>query len=242
MSNQEIKCLDLTLPSPAENLACDEALLDACDAGSAAQTLRFWASPVYFAVVGYSNAVAREVNVQACRREGVPILRRCSGGGTVLQGPGCLNYALVLRFDDSSPLGTIGGANRHIMKRNAQALEQAIGRPVQIRGITDLAVGELKFSGNAQRRKRQALLFHGTFLLNFDLDRLGRLLQFPSQQPDYRLDRSHGAFVTNLDVEPGVIKAALRSAWNASDELTSVPDCAGLVREKYLTDDWNERI
>ena len=44
--------LDLTLPSPAENLACDEALLDWCESGEGVETLRFWESPVPFIVVG----------------------------------------------------------------------------------------------------------------------------------------------------------------------------------------------
>jgi lipoate-protein ligase A len=242
MTGQDIQFLDLTLPSPAQNLACDEALLDACDAGTSPQSLRFWESTHYFAVVGFSNQADREINVEACRREGVPIYRRCSGGGAVLQGPGCLNYTLVLRIDETGPLASIASTNRHIMERHAQALSRALNVSARVRGITDLAVGELKFSGNAQRRKRHALLFHGTFLLNFDLARLERLLQFPSQQPDYRQNRPHGAFVKNLGVSRHVIQSALRHEWNADSEMGDVPDCDALVREKYETDAWNLRM
>ena len=39
-----MKLLDLTLPSPAENLACDEALLDWCENGEGEEVLRFWES------------------------------------------------------------------------------------------------------------------------------------------------------------------------------------------------------
>jgi hypothetical protein len=59
--------LDLTLPTPAENLACDEALLDLCEEGGAGEVLRFWEPREYFVVVGYANKVASEVNVNACR-------------------------------------------------------------------------------------------------------------------------------------------------------------------------------
>ena len=83
--------LDLTIPSPAENLACDEALLDWCESGDGVECLRFWESPEPFVVVGYANKVETEVNVAACEARKIPILRRCSGGGTVVQGPGCLN-------------------------------------------------------------------------------------------------------------------------------------------------------
>src|SRR5688572_6131078 len=99
MAPCSMRWLDLTFPTPAENLACDEALLDLCEAGFADEVLRFWESPTHFVVVGYGNKVDSEVEVAACRADGIPILRRCTGGGTVLQGPGCLNYSLVLRIE-----------------------------------------------------------------------------------------------------------------------------------------------
>ena len=61
-----MKLLDLTLPSPAENLACDEALLDACEESGGDEILRFWEARETFVVVGYANKVATEVNLDAC--------------------------------------------------------------------------------------------------------------------------------------------------------------------------------
>jgi lipoate---protein ligase len=233
--------LDLTLDSPAANLALDEALLDGCENGGA-EVLRFWESPEYFVVVGYSNAIETETNVAECQKSNIAILRRCSGGGTVLQGPGCLNYSLVLDFEKELALQTIPGANCDIMKRNAQAIRSALGRDVNIRGITDLAIGELKFSGNAQRRKRRTLIFHGTFLLNFDLQLVSRLLRTPSKEPDYRAGREHRTFLTNLRCAADVIKQAMRSTWNASDGDITVPDLQRLIDEKYSQDDWNRKF
>ena len=82
-----MRLLELTLPSPAENLALDEALLLEHD-GVAVECLRFWESPVHFVALGVSGKMQADVDVDACARDGVPILRRASGGGTVLQGPG----------------------------------------------------------------------------------------------------------------------------------------------------------
>ena len=113
--------LDLTLASPAENLACDEVLLDWCESGEGAECLRFWESPEPFVVVGYANKVASEVNVVACEARKIPILRRCSGGGTVVQGRGCLNYSLVLPITKDGPLHSIAVANQFIMRRNRAA-------------------------------------------------------------------------------------------------------------------------
>ena len=150
--------LDLTMPSAAANLACDEALLDACDQETGPEVLRFWEPRECFVVVGYANEAAREVRLEACRRAGIDVFRRCSGGGAVVQGPGCLNYTLVLNITHGGALDTIPAANRHIMERHRRVLCALLDRPVEVQGFTDLTVGQRKFSGNAQRRKRRALM------------------------------------------------------------------------------------
>jgi lipoate-protein ligase A len=249
-----VTLLDLTLPTPAENLACDEALLDFFEEKGGAGVLRFWEPDNHFAVVGYANRVQKEVNVAACEEEKIPIFRRCSGGGTVLQGPGCLNYSLIAPIEESGPLRTITSANQFIMERIRQALEREIRgrRPeagIRICGCTDLTIEPrasalgpaLKFSGNAQRRKKHFLLFHGTFLLNFDISLIERVLRMPSQEPDYRQGRSHKSFLTNLDLPADAVKTALRETWNADDPLEVVPHekIALLARDRYVTKEWN---
>jgi lipoate-protein ligase A len=236
--------LDLTLPSPAENLACDEALLDWCESSDGVECLRFWESPEPFVVVGYANKVETEVNVAACEARKIPILRRCSGGGTVVQGPGCLNYTLILPITKDGPLHSIAVANQFIMRRNRAAIESAIRGPqsaIAIRGHTDLAIGGRKFSGNSQRRRKHFLLFHGTFLLNFDFALIGDLLKMPSKEPDYRESRKHADFLTNINVSAEMLKATLQKAWDAKSPLTNPPliKIKSLARKKYLTNEWN---
>lgn len=233
--------LDLTLPSAAENLACDEALLDQAEADGGPGVLRFWESTTHFVVLGYANKVRQEVNERACQQQGVPILRRCSGGGTVLQGPGCLNYSVILRIGDSPELQGITATNRFVMERNRQALAAVLGKAVTVEGHTDLATSGRKFSGNAQRRKRDWLLFHGTFLLNFDLGLIEKLLLPPPRQPEYREGRSHTKFVTQLNVASDAVKAALRQAWDANTLQTDIPHdrTIQLVAEKYSREEWN---
>lgn len=237
--------LNLTLPTPAENLACDEALLDAAEAGESGEVLRFWESPEYFVVVGYANKVATEVNVPACEARGIPILRRCSGGGTVLQGPGCLNYALILRITEDGPTRSIHTANQFIMERNRAAIaslnSQHSTLNISVRGHTDLAIAGRKFSGNSQRRRKHHLLFHGTLLLNFDLALVSEALPMPSLRPDYRQTRTHGDFLVGLDAPATAIKSALSREWGAVDAGVSFPQSrvAALVGEKYSLADWN---
>jgi lipoate-protein ligase A len=234
-------CLDLTFQTPAENLACDEALLDAAEEQGGPSVLRFWESPSHFVVLGYANKVAEEADVEACHELGVPILRRCSGGGTVVQGPGCLNYSVILPMDLAPELQSITGTNQWVMSHNRDAIARLLGQPVSIEGHTDLATGQLKFSGNAQRRKRDWLLFHGTFLLDFDLGLIGKVLRTPPRQPDYRQQRSHGEFITALKLASAPVKAALVAAWDATTAGGPVPDdrVRSLVMSRYARAEWN---
>ncbi len=236
-----LRLLNLTLPTPAENLACDEALLADCAAhGDAA--LRFWESPAPCVVVGYANAVAREVNLAACAAARVPVLRRCSGGGTVVLGPGCLNYSLVLPLAFAPELGTVGGTNAFILRRLAAALSARLGEEVASAGDTDLVWRGRKCSGNAQRRGRTHLLFHGTFLLGFDLGLVARCLPLPSRQPAYRAARPHAEFLVNPPLAADTVKEALRAAWGAQPSTLPWPEEATrrLVRERYAQRAWIE--
>ncbi len=238
-----ISCLDLKFPTPEENLACDEALLEEAEARGGPGVLRFWESDRHFVVLGYANRAEEEVDLEACRAQGVPVLRRCSGGGTVLQGPGCLNYSLVLPLDAAPPLSSISGANRFILERHRDAIGAATGLPITMEGHTDLALGGRKFSGNAQRRKRAHVLFHGGFLLDFDLRLLAALLRMPPRQPDYRRGRAHEDFLTRLESTRDIVRATLRQAWGASAPATAPPAkaIARLVFEKYSRPEWNFR-
>src|SRR4051812_20920887 len=234
-----MKLLDLTLSSPAANVACDEALLDWCEAGQCEGLLRFWESADYFVALGYANKASSEVDLEACRERGVPVLRRCSGGGTVLQGPGCLNYSLVLKID--GPLQSITETNCYVMQRNRDALQPLVKQKIEIRGTTDLTIGDLKFSGNAQRRRRNFLLFHGSFLLQFDLELMVQLLKFPSRQPDYRANRAHTEFLTQLALPQETVKEALQKEWNANESSQTFPQSLveNLVQNRYASDQWN---
>lgn len=231
---------DQSFATPSENLACDEALLDQCE-GEGAECLRFWEPPQYFVVLGYANKSAQEVNLAFCQERGVPVLRRSTGGGTVLQGPGCLNYTLILKTSSEPELQSIPGTNAFIMKRQQAALSGLLQARVEVHGHTDLAIGGLKFSGNAQRRHKTSLIFHGTFLLELDIEMLEQTLLMPSKQPEYRANRSHKDFLMNLKVPATRIKEALRKAWNASEPWESLPmdQIAALRQQKYERAEWN---
>jgi lipoate-protein ligase A len=238
-----MRYLDRVFATPEEELACDEVLLDICEEDTAGEVLRVWQPRTRFVVLGYTNEAAREVNLAACTAEGVPLYRRTTGGGTIVQMPGCLNYAVVMRQDGDPALGGIDGTNRFILGRIAGALSAHTGKPVVLRGQTDLCIGERKIAGNAQRRRSRALLFHGTLLLHADIQGIERLLPFPSAQPDYRRDRSHGDFLENLPVDPAAVTAVLKTAWGAHAPYVKEFEnrLAILARDKYASREWTLR-
>ncbi len=236
-----MQILDLSFATPYLNLACDEALLQACEAGAGKPVLRFWETDHYFVVLGHANKAHVEADIDACRRFEIPILRRSSGGGSVVNGPGCLNYTLVLPNEPGGPVGKVNQTYAYILARQKRALQTLLNDEIEILGISDLAIGQLKFSGNAQRRKKNYILFHGTFLLNFDFSWVTKLLPFPSQQPDYRKSRHHSEFLMNLNLPVEKVKQCLQKEWEAYEPYENVPykKIEELAANQFTQDEWN---
>jgi lipoate-protein ligase A len=234
--------LDLTLPSPEENLALDEALLLEAEAGRGQEVLRVWEWSALAVVLGAGGRLGEDVNEAACRADGVPILRRASGGGTVLLGPGCLLYSLVLAYDREPALAEIVPSYGYILGRIAETLGDVLP-DIEKAGSSDLAAHRVKVSGNAQQRKRGHLLHHGTLLYDFDIGRVGRYLHEPGKQPAYRQRRDHSSFLTNLPVGKVELIRRLRNAWQAGHTSPAWPQAvtAQLVADKYSRADWVRR-
>jgi lipoate-protein ligase A len=233
-----MKYLELTLPTVAENLALDEALLDCvADVGD---VLRFWEADRPAVIVGRASRVTDEVNQQECVRAGIPILRRCSGGAAVVLGPGCLTYSVILSTAGRPELQIVNLVHRFVLGRLQQALQQ-LDFSVQLSGTSDLTLDGRKFSGNSLRVRRDALLYHGTLLYDADISQISACLIMPPRQPAYRQQRSHQQFLTNVPVTPAALRHALREVWACPHPLVSWPRSSidRLVRERYGCPDWN---
>ena len=232
--------LDLTLADPAANLALDESLLLDAETAGGGEVLRCWEWPTPVVVLGSGCKLADDVNENVCVADGVPILRRSSGGGTVLWNRGCLLYTLILSCERAPELTQIGSSYRYILGRVAAALGLD---EVRQEGISDLAIGDRKFSGNAQQRKRSFLLHHGTLLYDFDRSLVARYLRPPPRQPDYRGQRPHEDFLCNVPLTAEAMKRQLRGVWEAAEERTTWPEAMvrSLCAEKYGRVEWTRR-
>jgi lipoate-protein ligase A len=201
-----MRLLERVGADPRGNLAVDARLFEALEAGAAGETLRLWESRRPAVVVGRFSDIGREVDERACRADGVPIVRRISGGGAVVIGRGCLNYALALSLDRRPELRDVAASYDAIL---AWVAEAAAVPGLRRAGQSDLALDDRKIGGSAQRRGRRALLHHGTLLYAFETGVLDRYLKLPARQPAYRRNRPHAAFVTNAPIEPYLVSKAL---------------------------------
>ena len=243
-----LNLLELTLPTAAENVALDEALLlnvSEKDPG----TLRIWESPQYAVVIGRASRITDEANVPWCQSQRIPIIRRTSGGASIVMGPGCLMYSLILPESSYPSATSVSTSHEFVLGKMVSAISK-VAVNVMVAGTSDLAVqaekdGEalLKFSGNSMRKSRNAVLYHGTLLYNFDLEVISQSLLSPPRTPDYRQGRNHRQFVTNLGVRRSDLISSILNEWNARRLTATWPRLATaqLVEEKYSTDEWNAR-
>lgn len=191
--------LDQTLPTVAANLAFDEALLIEADAGRGSALLRLWDPPEFAVVMGASRRLVDEIFLEACASGNVAVLRRSSGGGTVLLGPGVLCVTVILPEDAAPGLSRVDLAHSYVLERIAAALRStAPAVQVELLGRGDLVSGGRKFGGSAQHRLQNWFMVHCSILSDFPIERISRCLKMPSRQPDYRAGRSHENFLANL--------------------------------------------
>jgi len=238
--------LDVELPTVAENLALDEALLLESPAAATPPTVvRTWMAREPTVVLGSSSRVTDEVDPDACRAAGVAVLRRPSGGLSVVLGPGCVMWTVVTAWPEPTP--AIAAIHDAVLDPLCAAL-RAAGRDVVRSGSSDLAIpsgGSLrKVSGNALRISRGAVLYHGTLLDAFDLELVGRVLRHPPREPGYREGRPHADFLANLGLGRRRLEDAVRLAFGADARGTDWPrdHVARLLRDRYLAPSWTARL
>jgi lipoate-protein ligase A len=191
LPNLSIRCG--SAPTVAQNLAIDEEAIQLTSIKGRA-SLRFWWGGPPAVVIGFSEKPDQTVNQNACRDLGIEVLKRFTGGGSVLQTAGVLNYSLTIP------------TNRIIDPQNAFQpgmdflldLIGSFGLVGATRGISDVAVEGRKVSGNAQAQRRGALLVHGTLLIDFDYELAEKALKHPLREPEYRRGRNHRDFLISL--------------------------------------------
>lgn len=238
---------ELDLPS-ATHLALDEVLLDAVAGGRRPPLLRFWGWTQPSLVLGSNQAVANELDLAAVERRGFAIVRRLSGGGTMLAEPGrTITWSLV------TPLASVEGMTfvesfAHLDRWAVDTL-RSLGVDAAYRPINDIVSPRGKIAGAAQARRRGAVLHHVTMAFSMDPALLTELIRIGRPAVSERGVRSAEKTVSPLDTLLALPRAEVVAALAASAGASpgrldpGELDAAGaLAAEKYASRAWTFRL
>jgi lipoyltransferase/lipoate-protein ligase len=177
---EQWRLLQTGFSTASANMAVDRAILVSNSEGKVPPTVRFygWAPPAIS--IGYFQSLTGEIDLDVCKKLGVDYVRRITGGGAVFHDKE-LTYSIVI--SESHPVipknimnsyGRICGA---VMKGL-----QHLGIESEYAPINDIVTGGRKISGNAQTRKLETVLQHGTVIMDVDVDKMFSLLKVPNEK------------------------------------------------------------
>ncbi len=147
-------------------------------------------------ILGKSLKFSEEIFLH---KQDIPILRRMSGGGSVVHFSGNLNYSLIFSLKKFPKFFSIHDSYQLILDSLCNMFYNK-GFILERNGLSDLCVMQKgthrKISGNSQVRKKGYLMHHGTFLYQTNHRyKIAYYLKMPSKQPDYRKKRRHSDFI-----------------------------------------------
>ncbi len=230
-----------------DNIAWDETALVAMKSGCFAELIRLWQTSSRSVVIGRSQTVEDEVFMHACHRDRVPVIRRFSGGGAVVQGPEVMNYTFILDLKKHRRLSSIRDYFSYCLEIVRTVLLKA-NVPSRFQGSSDLTDNDgRKFSGNSLAVRGRALCVHGTLILSPLASSCQTYLRYPTRVPDYRRGRKHNAFLTSVSEKNSALdihcfREILMAEYNfqAEDIAASGMDVPNrLLVRKYNHSTWN---
>lgn len=151
-------------------------------------------------VMGISGDPQKLLHVPLVQEHKIPVIRRFSGGGTVVVDPDTLFITWIFSKVD----GPVQPFPEPILKWSADLYKDAWKVPGFVLKENDYVIGDKKCGGNAQYIQKDRWLHHTSFLWDYQESSM-RYLQMPSKRPVYRQDREHGAFLCRLKEFRGVI-------------------------------------
>ena len=250
----------------AINMAVDEAISRAVQAGQVLPTLRFFGWQPACLSLGQAQP-GGDVDREACRQQGVDVVRRPTGGRAILHVDE-LTYSVIAPENEPRVHGSlvesyrrlseglltglmlIGVPTRQVERPDARDRDQG---PVcfEVPSNYKIVFGGKKLVGSAQMRKAGVVLQHGSIPLHGDI---ARISQYLAGRPDPDRVRQRA---TTVEVAIGqVIDFDAAARWMAEGfaralDLDLRPDgltrqerawAEELCREKYAADVWTYRL
>ncbi len=189
--------------SAFDNMALDEAILRAVVAGESPSTLRFYTWEPSAVSIGYFQGIEQEVDLEVCRREGVDVIRRLTGGGAVYHDrEGEITYSLALKSGYPGIPSNVLESYGLLCEGLVLGLRR-LGLPATFAPINDILVNGRKISGNAQTRRFGGILQHGTLLCDVNPQLMFSLLRVPDEKMRDKLVQHVEERVTSIQRELG---------------------------------------
>ncbi|MBW2205111.1 MAG: DUF116 domain-containing protein, partial [Deltaproteobacteria bacterium] len=240
------RLLDTGKRSAAENMCLDETILEAKAEGIVPNTLRFLQFRPHACLVGFHQSVEQEIREDYCKRTGIEINRRITGGGAIYFGEDTLGWELIAGKDTASR--DVPGLYRLLCDAGIQGL-RSLGIDASFRPMNDIEVHGRKISGTGGTEARDAFLFQGTLLVDLDIQVMLRALRVPTEKlKDKEID-SLKERMTCLRWELGIKSARIGGFSKAfgvkfmSEDLTDWEEKSFHRRlSSFQTPDWINKV
>lgn len=162
------------------NMAMDETLLILREKGLIPNTVRIYIMRPSAVTIGYFQRIKDVLNLDYLDKYGIDYTRRITGGGAVYHDQdGEITYSITTDIDSISK--NILESYRKICSGIVEALKE-LGVKAEYKPINDIVVMGKKISGNAQTRRRKALMQHGTLMYGTNIDILSKVLKPPKEK------------------------------------------------------------
>lgn len=202
--------IDLEYNDPKVNLTTEEELLKAIGREQIPHTVRLWRNRTNTVVIGRFQCAELEANLDACKKFGIPIHTRFTGGGAVYQDQGNLNWTIVLRRTSSLVPREVPLIYERFSKSVVHGIRTlGLHAEYEPRG-TYIHINQKKVAGMAAAIKYGGILLHGTLLVRTNLQILKEVLQASprplqgsSGKTGVKWVRSNKQKVTTLEKELG---------------------------------------
>ena len=145
-------------------------------------------------LIGRNQNTITEIDLDYVKDNGIEVVRRLSGGGTVYNDLGNMNFTFITKRD---PEIQVKDGFEKFALPVIDALN-SLGVNAIFTGRNDITIDDKKFSGNAQYFKKDKLLHHGTLLFDCDMSKLSLALKSKAIKFKDKAIKSVGARVTNI--------------------------------------------
>lgn len=173
------RVIDTGLRPAAQNIALNRALLESRQAEEIPSTLRFLRFTPS-ALLGYHQSAEQELNLDYCREHGITVQRRITGGEAIYFDDTQMGWELYLHKRD------LGTADMQLITQRichaAATAFSALGIDARFRPRNDIEVDGRKIAGTGGAFDGDALMFQGTLLVEFDVEKMLRVLRIPAEK------------------------------------------------------------